>query len=350
MGTPHERRRTLRDVGEFGLIDLIAAALGRRAAPSRDVVGIGDDAAVWRPSPDTSTIITTDTMVQDVHFRFETIGWRDLGWKALAMNVSDVAAMGGRPRYAVVTFGGPACTPVEDVLALYEGMGELVERFGVAIIGGDTVSSPIVVVSVTVVGETLPRRDGHDPPLLRRAAARPGDRIYVTGYLGAAAAGLELLERRDPIDDPAREALVRAHTRPAPRVPEAIYLLEHGVSAGADNSDGLVRQVLLFCQQSRVGAVVDARLLPVDPNVLAVFPDRATELALHGGESYELVLAAPPDVVERLRPGWQATFGLPLTEVGRVADEPGLALLDEAGRPIPLERAGFDHFAIASGA
>lgn len=342
-------RRTLRDVGEFGLIDLLAAEIGSGARSSPGVVGIGDDAAVWRPSPGTSTILTTDTMVQDVHFRLETIGWRDLGWKALAMNVSDVAAMGGRPRNAVVTFGGPASTRVDDVLELYAGMRELAERFGVALIGGDTVASPLVIVGATVTGETLPCGGGDDPPLLRRDAARPGDGIYVTGYLGAAAAGLELLERREPTGG-VRDALVRAHARPTPRVPEAIFLLERGVRAGADNSDGLTRQAWLFCRQSRVGAVIDTRLLPVDPSVTAVFPERATELALHGGESYELVITAPHPVVERLRPDWHATFDLPLTKVGHITEPPDVVLLDSAGRPVRSGHEGFDHFAAASGA
>lgn len=338
----------LRDIGEFGLIDQIAKLLTHPAQGSAGAtVAIGDDAAAWRPSPGSYSVVTTDTMVEGVHFRRSTISWHDLGWKALAMNVSDIAAMGARPRFAVVTIGMPAETPVTAVLELYAGLRELADRFDMAIVGGDTVAAPLVIVGAAVTGEARPLAHALDDtvPLLLRSAAQPGDGILVTGYLGAAAAGFRLVEQGGARNDPAAARLMAAHRRPLPRVAEAEFLRAHHVLAGADNSDGLLQQVRLLCVASGVGALIDSRLLPIDPDTAACFPD-AVDLALRGGESYELVITAPHRIVAALREAWDAAYDLPLTEVGTIlARDRGLTVLDLQGRPTPAGVSGFDHYA-----
>ena len=179
-------------LGEFGLIDLLAKMIADakvdRHAPDRPLIGIGDDAAAWRP--DTSIeMATVDTMMQDVHFSLGTTTWRELGWKSLAINLSDIAAMGGVPEYALVALTLPEDTKVADVTALYEGIIELAKQSRTAIIGGNISRAPLVSVTITVIGKSL------NKDILRRSTARPGDTITVTGHPGSAAAGLEMLTK-----------------------------------------------------------------------------------------------------------------------------------------------------------
>ncbi len=320
------------ELGEFGLIDRIAGIVGR---PSRSdtVLGIGDDAAVWRC--DALQIGTTDALIQDVHFTLDTATWRDVGWKALAVNISDIAAMGGRPGRALVSLGLPADTEVEDVLDLYRGMLDVASDFGVDICGGNVSSAPIVVVSVSVVGET-------SGPILKRDAARPGDRIGVTGYLGQAVAGLTMLSAGLQFDQETAEYLRRAHLRPRPRVEEGNLLARSGVLAAIDLSDGLAGDLRHVCKASNVGAKVRARDLPVHPLVRAAFGERSLDMAMSGGEDYELLFAAGRDVIERV------TSAMPgqVTVIGDiVADEPGtVTFCDERGAVVEPGGHSWDHF------
>lgn len=346
-------RLPLEAIGEFGLIDLlIAGPLKYDDDDARIALGPGDDAAAWLPTPNTATIITTDTMVEDIHFRLSTTGWFDLGWKAMAMNVSDVAAMGGLPRFALVTVGLTTSVPVGAVVDLYRGMRALADQFGVRIIGGDTVSSSHILVSVTVTGESLSGESGAEagPAFIRRSAAQPGDLILVTGTLGMSAAGLRVLEGGERADSACAQHAIMAHRRPIPRVREAQFLLRHGVRAGADNSDGLLKQVALFCKASHVGATIDCRLLPLDPCLKALFPRDYVDLALTGGESYELVLTATADALSRVRGTWDHAFALPLVEIGSVVGHDiGLKVIDFEGnvRDASNRQQGFDHFSFA---
>ena len=173
------------ELGEFGLIDLLAKIAPQGGPEHRMLVGIGDDAAAWR-GDDSTVLATTDAMVEGVHFATGTPWW-ELGWKALAVNLSDIAAMGGEPRYALVNLSLPGDTEVEDVAQLYRGMADLANEHRVAIVGGNITGAPVVMIAMTVIGRGL--KEG----LLRRSAAVPGDRIAVTGYLGSAAAGLKVL-------------------------------------------------------------------------------------------------------------------------------------------------------------
>ena len=184
------------ELGEFGLIDLLARMISgaqdkSAASCQKLVIGIGDDAAAWKGDA-TTQLITTDSLFQDIHFRLETTPWYELGWKSLAVNLSDIAAMGGLPMYAVVSLALPPDTEVDDVRALYQGMIELAQRFGVAIVGGDTCRAPLVSITVTMLGSA----EGKNGKMLTRSAARPGEEIAMTGVLGAAAAGEPVGPRR----------------------------------------------------------------------------------------------------------------------------------------------------------
>ena len=185
------------ELGEFGLIDLLAKMISssqnNQLPPHQKlIIGIGDDAAAWHG--DTSIqLATVDSLIQDVHFSLSTTTWKELGWKSLAVNLSDIAAMGGVPTYALVALALPGDTEVEDVTALYEGMLELANQSQVAIVGGNTCQAPEVSITITVLGSSRSKN------ILRRSTARPGDNIAVTGYLGSAAAGLEMLTQQAPV-------------------------------------------------------------------------------------------------------------------------------------------------------
>ncbi len=328
------------ELGEFGLIELLAKMVFRSqdrqfASWQKLVTGIGDDAAVWRGDSSTQ-LATTDSLFQDVHFSLSTTPWKELGWKALAVNLSDIAAMGGVPRYALVSLALPGHTEVEDVTALYEGMIEVAQQFEVAIIGGDTSRAPLVSITITVLGEAK------DKALLTRAAARPGDKIAVTGYLGTAAAGLEMLARRLQFAPETTNQLKEAFLRPWPRVAEGQVLGEKGVKTAIDISDGLLADLKHVCDASQVGARVEIDRIPVHPAVKANFGSKALELALSGGEDYELLFTAGAETITKAR----ETISCPVTVIGEiVADKAGeVTLVDIKGKPVHLDRAGWEHF------
>ncbi|MFC2051377.1 thiamine-phosphate kinase [Chloroflexota bacterium] len=271
------------ELGEFGLIDLLAGT----AAEAQDkgaeawqklILGIGDDAAAWQGDASIQ-LATVDSLIQDVHFSLGLTSWEELGWRAMAANLSDIAAMGGVPRYALVSLALPGHTEVVDVTALYKGMIELARRFEVAIVGGDTGSAPIVIVNITILGSTK----GGGKHLLTRSAARAGEKVAVTGYLGAASAGLKMLTENLRFDAEAANSLKEAFLKPHPRIAEGQILIEHGVKAAIDTSDGLVSDLGHICKVSRVSARIEVDRIPVQSAVEANFGDRALELALSGG-------------------------------------------------------------------
>lgn len=328
----------LSDIGEFGLIDRLAAAVGAQR-PESLIVGIGDDAAAWRQA-DSVVLATTDTLVEGVHF-LDGTPRRDLGWKALAVNVSDIAAMGGAPQFALVTLGLPSQTPVAEVDELYAGLGECAGEYGVAVVGGDVVKAPQIMITVALLGRAELDDEGW-PRLLRRDAARAGHAIAVTGTLGDSAAGLRRLKNGAPPDDP----LARAHLRPRPPVVAARRAAELGVPCGIDVSDGLLQDLGHVCQMSGLGAVVRAEDVPIGDELRAAFPDEALTLACSGGEDYELLLVGPAEVLRRL----SEAVDVPLTVIGEMEEAAELRprLVDAAGEEVSLSglpgrAAGWDH-------
>ncbi len=328
------------ELGEFGLIDLLARMISdsedNQTKPHQKlIVGIGDDAAAWHS--DTSTqLATVDSMIQDVHFSLSTISWKELGWKSLAINLSDIAAMGGVPEYALVSLALPEDTEVEDVAALYEGMIELGQQFQVAIVGGDTCESPVVSITVSVLGGRP------DKNILRRSNARPGDSIAVTGYLGSASAGLEMLSGKSHFSPEASAYLRDAFHRPLPRIVEGQLLVKKGLTTAIDISDGLLSDLRHICQASNVSARVEADRLPIHNTVRDNFGERALELALGGGEDYELLFTGTEKAIGSVK----AEAPCPVNVIGEItAGQPGeISLFDNKGNPVSVRETGWEHF------
>ncbi|MEX2246767.1 MAG: thiamine-phosphate kinase [Dehalococcoidia bacterium] len=328
----------VRDLGEFPLIERLRGILPP-PADERLIVGIGDDAAVCRAS-DAYVIATTDTLVAGVHFLPEWGEWRRIGWKALAVNVSDVAAMGGTPSFALVTLCLPPDTHAAHVDELYEGLAECAREYGVTIAGGDIVASDVLAITVALCGEAA-APDGA-PLLLRRDAARPGDLVAVTGPLGGSAGGLRAL-REGALRSDAVRALVERHLRPRPRVDAGRAAIEAGARCGIDVSDGLVQDLGHICDASGLAAELLLADVPLEPALAQLYADDAARMAATGGEDYELLLIAPEGV---LRHAGEA-LRQPLTVVGRMVEAPEhrVYALDATGAEVRFDAAGWDHFA-----
>lgn len=326
-------------LGEFGLIDLLAKMIAEagvdQLTPDRPLIGIGDDATAWHSDAQIE-LATVDTMVQDIHFSLETTSWRELGWKSLAINLSDIAAMGGLPEYALVAMTLPEDTAVVDVTTLYEGMIELARQSGTAIVGGNISRAPLVSVTVTVIGRSL------DNVVLRRDTARPGDTIAVTGHPGSAAAGLEMLIRKLKFKPEATGYLKSAFLHPVPRLTEGQILVKNGVKTAIDTSDGLLADLRHVCEASRVGARIDVDRLPIHPVVSNNFGEKARDLALSGGEDYELLFTGSAAAIDRVR----VEIKCPVTAIGEItASAPGkVELRDARGRAVKINRTGWQHF------
>ncbi len=326
------------ELGEFGLIDLLAKEVAGSTGQPPDLppltVGIGDDAAAW-PVKDGTQLATVDSLIEDIHFSLTTITWRELGWKSLAVNLSDIAAMGGLPEYALVSLGLPDSTEVEDVTELYWGMADLARHHRVNIAGGDTCRSPAVMITVAVLGSS----PGN---ILRRSSATPGDSIAVTGHLGGAAAGLDMLTNNLNPGTEMTASLRWAFHKPVPRIAEGQLLVKHDIRTAIDISDGFIADLRHICEMSGVSARVNIDALPVYPPAVHVYGERARHMALSGGEDYELIFAGPADDIEKVK----SEAACPVTIVGEITEgEPGtISLFDSAGNPVSIEESGWEHF------
>jgi thiamine-monophosphate kinase len=308
--------------------------------------GIGDDTAVLLPQPGARLLATTDLIVEDVHFRRAWAAPFDIGWKAMAVNLSDIAGKGGRPLWALVGLALPAPADPAEVESLYEGMRQAAAPHGVAIVGGDTSVSPRGwFVNVTLLGEHL------GAPRLR-SAAKPGDAVAVTGTLGRSAAGLAALEagraRLGAVPPETIAVVTAAHLRPTARVAEGRWLgAAAGVHAMMDCSDGLATDLGHICRESRVGARVELDRLPVDPaahEVAGALGADALSWATSGGEDFELLLTCDPASVDALRDGLCRATGTALTVVGQIETlEEGVTFLGASGLRVAMP-AGYEHF------
>jgi thiamine-monophosphate kinase len=330
----------LSELGEFGLINLIRSISARyensERTPWQEVlVGIGDDAAAWQ-SDNRIQLATTDTLVQDVHFDLDVISWEELGWKALAVNLSDIAAMGGIPKYALLSLALPGELEVEDISKFINSMMHMAREFGVAIVGGNVATAPNVVITVTVIGCSKGKA------MLKRSTASSGEQIAVTGYLGLSAAGLEMFKGKTISDPEIRNILRRAHLQPMPRVKEGQILIEQGVKTAIDISDGLVADLAHICESSKVNAKIKVEQVPVHPVVTANFPNHK-ELALYGGEDYELLFTADEATVARTK----QALNCPVTVIGDITEEKlptRVTVMDSKGNIIPYKKGGWEHF------
>jgi thiamine-monophosphate kinase len=336
----------VRDIGEKGLLERL-----QRFCPPQVV---GDDAAVITTQVGQSLVVTTDMLVDGVHFSDRTTSPQDVGWRTTAANLSDLAAMGASPLGITVGLGLPGDVAVSWVEQLYQGMTECLQQYDTAIVGGDVCRSPVITVAITAFGQVEPVH------IICRTAAQVGDAIVVTGVHGASRAGLELLlhpELGQNLSDAERTALIQAHQRPRPRLDvlpilwkilDSQFPISSSQSkiniAGMDSSDGLADAVVQLCQMSGVGAKIERNQIPIPATLKNwVSPDQALDWALYGGEDFELVLCLPPDQAQAL----VQQLGEGAAVVGKIIDESVVKLIDQTGKSpdeiISLRRS-FQHF------
>lgn len=333
-------------MNEFDFIKKIRAQTGIRGASPDLVRGIGDDAAVFKPTKGSNVVVSADLLIEDIDFRHDYTTPNYLGHKVLAVSLSDIAAMGARPRWAMLSLGvqeGVWNTDFAD--RFYEGFFNLADRYEVKLIGGDVSRAPDrTVIDSILFGECDPAG------AVFRNGARPGDQIYVTGFLGDAAAGLRLLERgarahSDKSETHPIDRLLLRQLKPEPRVGWGILLGEQKLaSAMIDLSDGLSSDLNHLCAESEVGALIEASRIPIDPLVREVCGRRALDplmLALHGGEDFELLFTVSP---ERLADLPKRVDGIAVTRIGEITDAASGVQISEGLRKWNLEPGGWEHF------
>ncbi len=356
----------LSNIGEFGLIRAIQKLSFQSSPDTR--IGIGDDAAVLKIAPATLLLASTDMLIEGVHFDLTYTDFYSLGWKSAAINLSDIAAMGGKPRFCLTSLALPVHISVEAVKEYYRGFTSLVRAHKTILVGGDTCSSKDgLVISVTVLGEAKKRM------AVPRTGAKQGDRIFVTGTLGDSGAGLELLksgvrgresgvrsrksgarsqepevrkndstsEIRDPKSAIAK--LIARHLRPVPRVEWGMQIALSGcASSMIDVSDGLSSDLFHLCEESGVGAVLLSDALPLSRSLLKS-ADQLRQPPLHyvlsGGEDYELLFTVPLSRMKRLE-----ALHIPVTEIGRITAGNEMFLMNTVGRKTALRPTGYNHF------
>jgi thiamine-monophosphate kinase len=320
-------------VTEDELIEKLRAIVAP-AAPSALLVGIGDDAAVWQPSRSHRSVITTDALVEGVHFTRAAMSAADAGHRALASNLSDIAAMGAKPVLATIAFGTGAADEAW-ILECYRGIAALAVRTGCAIAGGDIVRAPAITIAITIVGEVRPSN------LKTRAGMHPGDTIAVTGPLGASRAGLAVSAEPQPAGDPDALAALAAFRTPEPRLAEGRWLAaSRNVRAMMDTSDGLSTDLARLARASGTGATIET--IPVAAAAQAIAQRSGAnpeQWALDGGEDFELLVAVATRAFSHLAGRFHARFGRPLLRVGVATAEGGVRFAD--GRAVTS--AGWDH-------
>ncbi len=325
----------LAQLGEFGFIERIRQAV-RETAESGVRIGIGDDCAVLELPPGELLLTSTDLLIEEVHFRSEWSDWRSLGEKSVAVNVSDIAAMGGRPRHLYLGLAIPSDRPLADLDRFLEGFLAAADEYGALLVGGDTCGSPgPLMIAVTVEGATPADQ------VIYRSGARPGDGIYVSGVLGDSALALRCL--RDGL--PPEPELAERHHRPRARVALGRALAELALpSAMIDVSDGLLADLGHLLRASAAGAQLESPRIPLSKSfrkALAADP-ALMELAMSGGEDYELLFTVSEENQSRLT---ALSGGVPVTRIGTVTTaDRGLRLLGPTGRERPVDARGFNHF------
>ncbi|HXD72825.1 MAG TPA: thiamine-phosphate kinase [Vicinamibacterales bacterium] len=331
---------TVSDFSERELIAKIASALP--PAPPWMPVGIGDDAAVVEPERNRLEVLSVDALVEGVHFDRAFTPPAAIGHRALAVNLSDLAAMGAAPRLCLLSLALPPAFPIADFDAMIGGLAALAARHRIHVAGGNLTKSPgPLVLDVTVTG-TAKRRQ-----ILTRSGARPGDELYVTGTIGAAAAGLQMLrDGASHPQDPASNSCVARYLYPEPRVRMGLLVARNrAAAAGMDLSDGLADAVRQLATAGGVGAEIDAKSLPIDPLAVDWFTGRGEDpvsTAISGGDDYELLVAVRPKSRRRLA-GPQRHGGVALTRIGVCTEDPQVLLQCGDGSPRPLP-TGYRHF------
>jgi thiamine-monophosphate kinase len=324
----------LTEIGEFAVI----ATIKEMAAAGPGIIkGIGDDAAILRPSPGMVSLVTTDLLLEGVHFNLDFTDPYRLGKKAVAVNLSDMAACGGIPTAFLVSLAAPVKTEMAFVRSLYQGMLEQAQEFKMPLAGGDTSRGERLLIAITLIGEA------EEAKVIYRSGARKGDLIFVTGTLGDAALGLQQLKKGK------REGIaITRHLAPIPRVKEGREIARLGLAtAMIDISDGLMADLGHICEASAVGAKVQLSRLPLSEEYrreIAQYNADTYLLAVIGGEDYELLFTAPEErtaAIQKLA----REFGIPITMIGEIAaDSHGVMIYGEDGKVYPVKQQGYDHF------
>jgi thiamine-monophosphate kinase len=340
--------KTVSNFGEFTLIERIKQILPQ-TTNSDVLVGIGDDTAVIRIAEDRALIVTCDIQVEDQHFRLKNISGYQLGRRAIAVNLSDIASMGGTPQFALVSLGLPPELKVDYFDQLFEGIRDELSRFSAHLIGGNlTKTNHKLIVDITLLGEVHPQK------ILTRSGAKPGDKIFVTGKLGESGAGFQVLEHFGKEYPVSYDPMVNAHLQPIPRVEAGKLIADYQIAtAMIDISDGLASDLNHICLMSNVGAEIYQDQLPLSDQLFEISQisnKSPLEFALHSGEDYELLFTIRPEVnLEKLKEIGQK-LSLPITEIGRIINKnEGFLLINTNNKRLTLKPKGWDHFAKKSG-
>jgi thiamine-monophosphate kinase len=331
----------LKEIGEFGFIKKISR--GCLIRPDNIIKAIGDDAAAFMTAPDQLTLITTDLLVERIHFLRETISGFDLGYKSLAVNLSDIAAMGGIAKEAFVSIAIPDDCNLDYLEAIYSGIKDLAAGFDVNVLGGDTTRSKVDLIINIVVQGIASKEE-----LLCRDAARTGDVIFSTGFLGDSKAGLHLILNEIDAGSETLAALLKAHQVPEPHLREGRFLARQpGVHAAIDTSDGLSSDLGHIVEESQVGARLFADKIPISQN-LKDFCSRLSfdpiDYALSGGEDYTLLCTIAPQNADKIASAFKKEFKRPLFAIGEITAKKQIELVYPDGETKPLTPTGWDHF------
>ncbi len=330
----------LKDIGEFGFIKRMTK--DSLPSPSNVLRSVGDDAAVFRLNKDKVILLTTDLLIENIHFLRNTITPEDLGYKAIAVNLSDIAAMGAKPEHAFISIGIPGNTEIEYLDKLYAGMKGLLKKYNVNILGGDTsVSESDLVISITITGSAYPDK------ILYRNTARPGDKIFSTGFLGNSKAGLHYILNKSEHEDKDSPELIKAHLRPCPYVKEGMFLAGlKGVRAAIDISDGLSSDIGHIAEKSSAGFTLYADTIPVSKALLKFcerFGFDPVDYAVSGGEDYVLVFTADPEYADSIANEYEKKFRARLHLIGEITSSPQRILKSANGDTRVIQSAGWDH-------
>lgn len=335
--------KTVSDLGEFTLIDRIKQILPQAKHPDV-LIGLGDDTAVIRIDQNKALIATCDIQIEDQHFRLKHISTYQLGRRAIAVNLSDIASMGGKPSFALVSLGLPSKFPVIDYDQLFQGIKDELSQYSAHLIGGNLAKTERkLIVDVTLLGEV------HPDHLLSRSGSKVGDKIFVTGRLGESGAGFHILETFGQYYPEKYANLVKAHLQPTPRIEAGKMIAETKmVTSMIDISDGIASDLYHICRMSGVGAEIQSECIPLPENIEEVSEIAHTnplDIALYSGEDYELLFTVKPDVISTLITEISDKLSLLITEIGHIVTRAeGYHLIDAQQNRIPILPKGWNHF------
>jgi thiamine-monophosphate kinase len=337
--------RTLAQVGEFGLIDRIHEIIRDEGVElPKNMLGIGDDCAAFQPRPGYDLLVTCDAMVENRHYLPQFISPYDMGRRAMALNISDVGAMGGIPRYALISLGLRSSTLLKDVIAIYRGFLTELNPFQAFVIGGNvTKSTDANFIDITLIGEVEAGK------MVRRSTAKPGDVILATGYPGQSAAGLEILLQAGLGKTWADNPLVTAYQCPVHRAVEGHAVAKTGlVNAMIDTSDGLLGDLGHICDESGVGAVLYEQDLPISQALRQFAEDSGRgglDFVLKESDDYELMMTCNPEHVVGIRDTLAGVGHIPVAQIGTITANKGkIEIMDSKGNSRPATVSGWDHF------